>query len=120
MTQTNNNRHNKPWGHYDILFSSPATKVKRIVVNPGHRLSYQYHHQRAEHWTIVKGTATVTLNGKDTQLNTGDHIHIPLKAKHRITNHTESELIFIEVQYGSYFGEDDIVRLKDDYQREDT
>ena len=92
-------------------------KYKKIVVKPGQRLSYQFHYKREEHWTVVKGEAVVTLNGNDIVVKAGDHIHIPLKAKHRISNKTNEEVIFIEVQYGSYFGEDDIVRIEDDYER---
>ncbi len=107
----------RPWGHYDILLDSPECKVKKIVVKPGQRLSYQYHFKREEHWTIVKGEATITLNDNDIVVKAGEHIHIPLQAKHRIANNTDKEIIFIEVQYGSYFGEDDIVRVEDDYKR---
>ena len=107
----------RPWGHYDILLDSNECKVKKIVVKSGQRLSYQYHHKREEHWTVVKGEAIVTLNGTDIVIKAGEHIHIPLKAKHRISNKTNEDVIFIEVQYGSYFGEDDIVRVEDDYER---
>lgn len=107
----------RPWGHYDILLDSNECKVKKIVVKSGQRLSYQYHHKREEHWTIVKGEAVVTLNGNDILVKAGEHIHIPLNAKHRIANKTDEDVIFIEVQYGSYFGEDDIIRVEDDYER---
>ena len=108
----------KPWGHYLNIFDAPYTKVKEILIKPGEAPSYQYHHKREEHWTVVKGEAVVTLNDNDIHVKAGEHIHIPLKAKHRIANKTDEDVIFIEVQYGSYFGEDDIVRVEDDYKRE--
>lgn len=107
----------RPWGTYYVLDDADTHKVKRIVVKPGGRLSYQYHYKRSEVWTIVKGEARITLNGEDTNYKAGDVIEIPLKAKHRIQNIGKDELIFVEVQLGSYFGEDDIVRIEDDYER---
>ncbi|WP_127844482.1 phosphomannose isomerase type II C-terminal cupin domain [Psychroflexus aestuariivivens] len=107
----------RPWGAYFVLEDSPTHKVKRIEVKPGGRLSYQYHHKRSEVWTIVKGEARITLDDVDTDYKSGDVIQIPLKAKHRIMNIGQEKLIFVEVQLGTYFGEDDIVRLEDDYQR---
>ncbi len=84
---------------------------------PGHRLSYQKHFKRYETWVIVAGTATVTLNGHCTEHQVGEIIRIPVEAEHRIANQGTETLILIEVQQGSYFGEDDIVRLEDDYAR---
>ena len=107
----------KPWGTYEVLLDSDECKVKRIIVNPRQQLSYQYHHKREEYWTIVKGNAVVILNNKEINLIEGQQIHIPLKAKHRFSNQTNDPVIFIEIQRGSYFGEDDIVRIKDDYNR---
>src|SRR5690554_799527 len=107
----------RPWGSYFVLEDAETHKVKRIEVNPGGRLSYQYHFKRSEVWTMVKGKALVTLNGKPISLKPGDVIEIPKEAKHRIENPGEEPLIFIEVQLGTYFGEDDIVRIEDDYQR---
>ena len=92
-------------------------KVKKITVNPGHRLSYQTHKYREEFWTIVQGKATITLEGVITEYESGGMIHIPIGAAHRIANSCEESVIFIEVQRGSYFGEDDIIRLEDDYGR---
>lgn len=109
----------RPWGFYEILLDTEYTKVKQITVNPGQRLSYQYHNQRKEHWTIVQGSATIILDDEKVFRYQGESIHIPLGAKHRIINEGESPLIFIEVQVGEYFGEDDIVRLEDDYGRQD-
>jgi mannose-6-phosphate isomerase len=107
----------KPWGKYYVLADEPNYKLKRIVVNPGQKLSYQYHHKRQEQWTIVEGNAIVVLDGNDIPLSYGESIFIPLGAKHRIMNPSDKPLIFIEVQTGTYFGEDDIVRLEDAYER---
>ena len=111
----------RPWGNYTVLDDdAPDHKVKRIVVHPGKRLSYQRHAQRAEHWFIVSGTAKVTLDGTDIELGPGQAIDIPRGGAHRIANEGEADLVFIEVQHGTYFGEDDIVRLEDDFGRVDT
>ena len=107
----------RPWGTFENLLDAEYCKVKRLIVKPGQRPSYQYHHKRAEHWVVVSGHALVTLDDQDIRLNSGEHIYIPVEAKHRIQNIGEDDLIFIEVQCGSYFGEDDIVRLSDDYSR---
>lgn len=107
----------RPWGNFTILEESDYYKVKRIVVNSGERLSYQFHYKREENWTIVQGEALVILNDKPVSLIAGQNIFIPKQAKHRISNPGTSDLVFIEVQTGSYFGEDDIVRLEDDYKR---
>lgn len=108
----------RPWGEYWVLEDAPTHKVKRIQVNPGGRLSLQYHHKRAEVWIIVSGTATVTLNDEVKEYFPGEVVRIPRGANHRIANYTEKDLMFIEVQYGDYFGEDDIVRIEDDYKRD--
>jgi mannose-6-phosphate isomerase len=108
----------RPWGSYYVLEDAKTHKVKRIEVKPKGRLSYQYHYKRSEVWTMVSGEAIVTLDGKSIPLKAGDVIEIPKKAKHRIENPGTETLVFIEVQLGSYFGEDDIVRLEDDYNRE--
>jgi mannose-6-phosphate isomerase len=108
----------RPWGNYTVLDDdAPDHKVKRLLVHPGKRLSYQRHAKRAEHWFIVSGLAQVTLDGVVTELGPGQSIDIPLAGAHRIANVGERDLVFIEVQHGSYFGEDDIVRLEDDYGR---
>ncbi len=107
----------RPWGQFWVLEDAPTHKVKRILVNPGGRLSYQYHLHRSEIWTIVSGNALITLEGKNETYSAGDVIHIPLSAKHRVANTGTEPLVFIEVQLGSYFGEDDIIRIEDDYQR---
>jgi mannose-6-phosphate isomerase len=108
---------NRPWGTYYVLEDEATHKVKRIEVNIGGRLSYQYHEHRAEVWTIIKGTAKVTLDGVDTVYNPGEVVIIPLQAKHRIQNIGDETLVFVEVQHGTYFGEDDIIRIEDDYNR---
>lgn len=107
----------RPWGEYFVLEDAATHKVKRIEVYPGGRLSYQYHAQRSEIWTIVSGKARVTLNEETIDLEGGQFIHIPQGARHRIENPSTETLVFIEVQVGTYFGEDDIVRLEDDYNR---
>ena len=108
----------RPWGNYTVLDDdAPDHKVKRIVVHPGKRLSYQRHSQRAEHWFIVSGTAEVTLDGTVHELTAGQAIDIPREGAHRIANPGTADVVFIEVQHGTYFGEDDIVRLEDDYGR---
>ncbi len=107
----------RPWGRYEVLVDSPFFKSKRISMWPQQRLSYQSHAKRAEHWVIVKGQARVTLDGKEHNLSAGEHIYIPLNAKHRIANLTDEVMEFVEVQTGTYFGEDDIKRYEDDYGR---
>jgi mannose-6-phosphate isomerase len=107
----------RPWGTYTVLDDGDDCKVKRIVVAPGKRLSYQRHRLRAEHWYVVRGLATVTLDGRESSLGPGEAVDIPIGAAHRVANCGGEELVFIEVQRGSYFGEDDIERLQDDYGR---
>jgi mannose-6-phosphate isomerase len=88
-----------------------------MTVDPGHRLSYQRHHKRSEHWFVVEGEAVVTLDDVEKVVATGEAIDIPMGAAHRVANRGAGPLVFIEVQHGSYFGEDDIERLSDDYGR---
>jgi mannose-1-phosphate guanylyltransferase/mannose-6-phosphate isomerase len=107
----------RPWGRFEILRDEKEFKSKKITVFPGQRLSYQSHKHRSEHWIVVTGRAEVILNDSKHLLNSGDHIFIPQGAKHRICNLGSVNLEFIEVQTGSYFGEDDIVRYGDDYGR---
>ena len=108
----------RPWGNYTVLDDdAPDHKVKRLVVHPGKRLSYQRHARRAEHWFIVSGTALVTLDGVEVTVRAGESIDIPQAGAHRIANPGDVDLVFIEVQRGTYFGEDDIERLEDDYGR---
>ena len=107
----------RPWGTYTVLEADRNFKVKRIEVLPGQRLSYQKHAQRAEHWFVVEGTAKVTRDGKEILVQAGEAIDIPIGAAHRVENPGDTDLVFIEVQRGNYLGEDDIVRLQDDYGR---
>ena len=107
----------RPWGEYQVLEDALTHKVKRITVNPGGRLSLQYHHHRAEVWTIVSGIGTITINDDIKDYKPGEVAQIPLGANHRIENKTNEPVVFIEVQHGTYFGEDDIVRIEDDYDR---
>lgn len=107
----------RPWGYYDSLESGCNFQVKRIAVNPGASLSLQKHHQRAEHWIVIKGTATITCDEKRFDLAENNACHIPLGSKHRLENQTESMVEIIEVQLGDYLGEDDIVRYEDIYGR---
>lgn len=107
----------RPWGSYTVLDDSATHKVKRMEVRPGHRLSYQRHERRAEHWFVVAGEADVTLDDVVHRLHPGDAIDIAKGAAHRVANPGASALVFVEVQVGDYFGEDDIARLDDDYGR---
>ncbi|HEX3622827.1 MAG TPA: phosphomannose isomerase type II C-terminal cupin domain, partial [Acidimicrobiales bacterium] len=104
----------RPWGNYTVVDQGPAHKVKRIVVSPGRRLSYQVHGRRAEHWFVVEGSGVATLDGMDIDVCLGVTIDVPVGVAHRIENSGGADLVFIEVQHGDYFGEDDIVRLEDD------
>ncbi len=107
----------KPWGSYSILFKSADYQVKRVEVGPGHRLSLQKHAKRAEKWIIVGGAGEATLGSKKIPVERGSVVDIPVEAVHRIQNTGKEVLVFIEVQFGAYLGEDDIVRLNDDYHR---
>jgi len=107
----------RPWGTYTVLDDTPGYKVKQITVYPGAKLSLQYHHHRSEHWIVVKGIATVTVGEETFDLQTNQSTYIPKEAKHRLANNQKDELIIIEAQVGNYLGEDDIVRLQDDYKR---
>lgn len=107
----------RPWGSFTVLDEGSGYKVKRIEVLPGKRLSYQKHHRRAEHWMVVQGRALVVLDGQEIHVPLGGVMDIPTEAAHRIENPGDVTLVFIEVQRGDYLGEDDIVRLQDDYGR---
>jgi mannose-6-phosphate isomerase len=107
----------RPWGSYTVIDESPTHKVKRIAVGPGLRLSYQVHDRRAEHWFVIQGRGTVTLDGVEFRVERGVTIDVPVGVAHRVENVGDDELVFIEVQHGDYFGEDDIVRLADDFGR---
>lgn len=107
----------RPWGEYDVLRDDVDFKVKTITVRPGMRLSYQQHGRRSEHWFIVRGAGLVTLDGAERPASRGVAVDVPVGTPHRITNTGDEPLVFVEVQHGDYFGEDDIVRLEDDYGR---
>lgn len=107
----------RPWGTYTTLKEEGGYKVKRITVRPGQSLSLQYHHHRAEHWTVVRGHGIVQIGESRYPTGPGEYRYIPLREKHRLSNDGEEELVLIEVQVGDYLGEDDIVRLADDYGR---
>ncbi|WP_415061886.1 mannose-1-phosphate guanylyltransferase/mannose-6-phosphate isomerase [Bdellovibrio sp.] len=107
----------RPWGYFEIIKDTEHFKSKMIRVNPHSQISYQSHAKREEHWTIARGSGEVVLNDQVIPVKAGSHVHIPLGAKHRIRNNTEALLEFVEVQLGTYFGEDDIVRYEDDYRR---
>ncbi|MES1167012.1 MAG: cupin domain-containing protein, partial [Pseudomonadota bacterium] len=118
-------RHHRPWGNYQSLDQGKRHQVKRIVVNPGSRLSLQKHFHRAEHWTVVQGIADITVGMdmqslKTTRVEPNQSVHIPLGAIHRMANPGTEPMTLIEVQIGDYLGEDDIVRLEDDYGRKDA
>lgn len=107
----------RPWGTYTVVDQGPAHKVKRIVVAPKMRLSYQVHSRRSEHWFVIEGYGMATLDGCEIDVRHGVTIDVPTGVAHRIENLGTDDLVFIEVQHGDYFGEDDIVRLEDDFGR---
>jgi len=110
----------RPWGTYTVLHDPDDCKVKRISVLPGQQLSYQYHHHRSEVWVFLSGIGKVILDGHEIDVSPGKIVQIPALSKHRIRNTGNKNLDLIEVQLGAYFGEDDIVRLEDDYDRVQT
>lgn len=116
MTNVHTTAH-RPWGTYTILEENSGYKVKQITVRPGGKLSLQYHHHRSEHWIVVSGIATITINDKVFEMGPNESTYIPKEAKHRLFNNHTEDLVLIEAQVGSYLGEDDIVRLQDDYKR---
>ena len=107
----------RPWGNFTVLEDQEHYKIKRIVVNPGKRLSLQSHKHRAEHWLVVTGQALVTIDTEEKLLNEGEAVFIPVQARHRLKNPGKEKLEIIEVQRGDYLGEDDIIRYEDDYGR---
>ena len=108
----------RPWGSFTILDAGKQFKVKRLTVNPGHSTSLQYHKYRSERWIVVEGVATVTLGSKSHVVKENEWIHIPLGEKHLLSNKGNKIMQLIEVQYGEYLGEDDIIRLEDRYGRD--
>ena len=107
----------RPWGSFQVIDEGQGFKVKRIVVKEGGRLSLQSHKHRSEHWTVVNGTATVTVDNSVAAMKRGAAIDVPLGAKHRLENLHQGEVEIIEVQFGDYLGEDDIIRYEDAYAR---
>ncbi len=110
----------RPWGDFRQLDTGEMHQVKRITVLPGKRLSLQYHHHRAEHWIVVAGSAEVTVGEETRLIGPKGHVFIPQGALHRVANPGKVPLILIEVQYGGYLGDDDIVRVEDDFGRPET
>lgn len=108
----------RPWGSFTILDEGPGYKIKRIEVQPGHRLSLQMHYHRSEHWIVVSGTARVVCDDKETVLCSNQSTYVPQAKVHRLENPGVIPLVVIEVQNGDYLGEDDIVRFQDDYVRD--
>ena len=110
-------RTERPWGWYETVSEVPGNKVKRIRVHPGQQLSLQRHRQRAEHWVVVLGTARITVGERVVDMAAGQHVDIAVGEVHRLANLTAEPVEIVEVQFGAYLGEDDIVRLQDDYGR---
>jgi mannose-6-phosphate isomerase len=107
----------RPWGSFTVVIDEVDHKVKTLTVQPGARLSYQRHAHRSEHWFIVRGVGSVVLDDVTSEVSPGSAVDIPIETAHRIANIGTEELVFIEVQRGDYFGDDDIVRLEDDFGR---
>jgi mannose-6-phosphate isomerase-like protein (cupin superfamily) len=112
-----NYKEERPWGWFEILYEEAELKVKRIMVKPGKRLSLQSHERRAENWVIVQGKGLFTLDDRTFDLEPQQSVFIPKKSRHRMENPGRDELVFIEVQTGTYLGEDDITRFQDDFDR---
>lgn len=108
----------RPWGRYFKLYQEAGVWVKRVEVNPGGRLSLQKHHKRSEKWIIVKGHGTAVVGSQEHDMEPGVILDIPVEHEHRIGNIGDDTLVFIEVACGDYLGEDDIMRIQDDYIRE--
>ncbi len=108
----------RPWGSYRSLLRAENHQVKEIFVEPGQRLSLQSHEYRSEHWVVVQGPALITVAAQEKLFSSGEHIFIPSRTRHRLANPGQKQIKIIEIQIGSYLGEDDITRYADDYQRE--
>ena len=113
-------RVHRPWGYYESVDAGPGFQVKRLMVKPGHKLSLQLHHQRAEHWVVVSGSARVTRGDEVFELGRNQSTYIPVETRHRLENAGAEPLLIVEVQSGTYLGEDDIVRFEDSYNRDST
>ena len=107
----------RPWGGFETLQAGAGYKVKRLVVQPGHRISLQRHRFRAEHWVVVAGSPRIVVGGRVRRLKPRGTVAVPSGAWHRIENPGRRPVVIIEVQHGSYLGEDDIIRRQDDYGR---
>lgn len=107
----------RPWGEWHVLDENEGYKIKRIHVTPGCRLSYQTHRYRSEHWVVVRGLATCVVDDAVLLVGPGESVDVAVGARHRLANEGSEELVIVEVQRGEYTGEDDIVRLEDDYGR---
>ena len=107
----------RPWGFFEVLADRDKFKVKQIVVNPGNRLSLQRHQRRSELWLVISGSGIVTLDQDQISVEPGTQVSIPAHSWHRIEADSTDDLVFVEIQTGSYFGEDDIERREDDYGR---
>ena len=110
----------RPWGEYHVLETLQSHRVKRVIVQPGCRLSLQYHHHRCEHWVVISGRALVILNSEEREVGPGGYVLVSTGTHHRVKCISEEPLVFIEVWTGDYLGEDDIIRLQDDYARPET
>ena len=112
-----NYKEKRPWGEFENLLDVEYCKVKQIIIQPGQAPSYQYHFKREEVWVVVKGEGKLILDDVESSVSPGSIVSVPVETRHRIRNTGDENLIFIEVQLGEYFGEDDIIRLEDDYDR---
>jgi mannose-6-phosphate isomerase-like protein (cupin superfamily) len=112
-----NYKEERPWGSFENLLEAEDCKVKQIVINPGESPSYQYHHKRSEVYVVIRGLGELKLDDEIIAVSPNQILEIPLKSKHQIKNIGKEDLVFIEVQLGEYFGEDDIVRVEDKYGR---
>lgn len=117
MEKSGKGEEHRPWGFYEVLSEMTDHKVKRITVYPGKRMSLQKHQRRTEHWFILKGSGQVILKNREIPVSEGSSVDIGFEITHRIVNSGNEDLVLIEVQKGDYFGEDDIIRLEDDFGR---
>ena len=111
------NGETRPWGNFKILLREPGIQVKRIEVKPGLRLSLQKHKKRAEKWIVISGKGIATIKNKEVPVSAGKYFDVPCEEIHRMQNTGKVPLVFIEVQFGDYLGEDDVIRLQDDFAR---
>ena len=110
-------KENRPWGSFYVIHEDEKYKLKRLEIEPNKRLSYQFHEKRSETWVIINGSPSITINDITKTFNEGDTIIIPVGTKHRIENKGQEIIVLIEIQTGAYFGEDDITRIEDDFNR---